>query len=265
VRLAALAGAISVAAAAAPAPAQTSVEQAQLAAVHDRGALLYLIDRAAWVATDDFRSKIDIGADKTLRGYVVERAAQGFTVTFFGEEEGRLVRAFVAKVDRNKVIRSETFLPGKRVPLSAEQIRLAGARKLPEGLDFRSCTGPFNVTPIPPASGAEPMNVYFLSPQVRNKEYPFGGHFRVTLAPDGKILSSRKFTNACLNMPAPPPDAFAMGIAHILDPIPTEIHVFTALSAQKPVLVMTGSRTWQVDGSKIKLLDPSKIKSQPRR
>lgn len=246
------AAAIAAAVAAAPAPAQTVAEQARLAAVHARGMLLYRIDRAAWVATDDFRKQESLRADKSLRGYVVERAPGGFTVTFFAEEGGRLVRAYVADVAQNKVVRSQVFTRGRRTPLSAVQIRLAAARRLAARPDFRSCTGPFNITPIPPASANAPMEVYFLSPQVRNGEYPFGGHFRMTLAANGKRLSARKFSNACLNMPAPPPGG-VLGIAHVLDPIPTEIHVFSALSAKTPVLVVTGNRTWQIDGRSITL------------
>ncbi len=262
-KLAALAAALLVAAPALPTAAQSPAEQAQLAAAHQRGALLYLIDRAAWVATDDFRKKVDINADKSLRGYVVELGRQGFTVTFFAEEGGRLVRAYVANVVRNRVAGSEVFPPGKRSPLTTEQIRLAKAREVIRGLPFRACTGPFNVTPIPPASADAPMDVYFLSPQVRTNSYPFGGHFKATLAPDGSVLSSRAFTKGCLDMPAPPPQAFGFAVNHLLDPIPTEIHVFTSLSARKPVIVMAGARNWQIDGKSITLMDPSKFK-RPR-
>jgi hypothetical protein len=138
--------------------------------------------------------------------------------------------------------------------------------QLIQALDFQPCSAPFNVTAIPPASAEAPMEVYFLSPQVRNDDvYPFGGHFRVTVAPDGKMLSSRAFTKNCLDMPAPPADAFGFGVSHLLDPIPTEIHVSTALVARNPVLVMTGDRTWQFDGRSITLLDPSKIKGHRKR
>lgn len=259
-----LAVAVFLAAAAVPAAAQSPAEKAQLAAVHQRGALLYLIDRAAWVATDDFRKKIDISADKSLRGYVVEPSRQGYTVTFFADEEGRLVRAFVANVARNRVTSSEAFPAGKRTPLRPEQVRLARAREVIQKLAFRPCTGPFNVTAIPPTSADAPMDVYFLSPQVSTNAYPFGGHFKATVAPDGTVLSSRAFTKGCLNMPAPPPQAFGIAVNHLLDPIPTEIHVFTALSAQKPVVVMTpGERNWQIDGKSITLMDPTKFK-RPR-
>ncbi len=152
---------------------------------------------------------------------------------------------------------SQVFPPGERTPLTPIQIRLAKARQLSAGLDFRPCTGAFNVTAIPPTTAEAPMDVYYLSPQVKTGEYPFGGHFRVTLARDGRVLASRKFSNACLNMPAPPTSAF-LGISHILDPIPTEIHVFNALAARKPVLVITGERTWKVDGRSITLLEPRK-------
>ncbi len=96
---------------AAPSAAQTSAERARLAGIHSRGALIYLIDRAAWVATDDFRSKAALRGDKTLRGYVVERAAEGFTVTFFAEKDGRLVRAYLANVARNRWLAAKSFRP----------------------------------------------------------------------------------------------------------------------------------------------------------
>ena len=242
---------------AAPSAAQTPAEQARLASIHSRGALLYLIDRAGWVTTDDLRSKAALRGDKSLRGYVVERSPEGFTVTLFAEERGRLVRAYVANVARNRVASSQVLAPGERTQLTPIQIRLAKARQLPAGLDIRPCSGPFNVTAIPPTTAETPMDVYYLSPQVKTGEYPFGGHFRVTLARDGRVLASRKFSNACLNMPAPPTSAF-LGVSHILDPIPTEIHVFNALAARKPVLVITGERTWKVDGRSITLLEPRK-------
>lgn len=98
------------------------------------------------------------------------------------------------------------------------------------------------------------MDVYFLSPQVRRDEFPLGGHFRMKLAPNGKLLASRKFTNACLSMPASPQNR-VLGVAHLLDPVQTEMHVFTALSARIPVMVTIGDRRWHVDDRSITLVE----------
>ena len=255
--LAALAAAV-----AAPASAQTAAERAQLAAVHARGTALFLIDRAAWIATDDFRTKPNARADQTLRGYIVERAPQGFTVTFFGEEKSRLVGAYVAKLVGDKIVSSQVIPRGHRAPLTAQQVRLAKAQMIRDRPGFSSCGGPLNVAAIPPASASAPMDVYYLSPRISLDACPFGSHYRVTLAPDGRMLARRKFANSCLSLPKPPPNAFGVGLSHLLDPLPTEIHVFNALAIGRPVLVITGERTWQVDGRSISLIDPRKIKGE---
>ena len=227
-------------------------EAAALARAQERGRLLFDIDYAAWVATDDFRTRVDIGKDETMRGYFVERVPKGLAVTFYAEEGGRLLSAYRADVVDGKVIGHEVFPRGRRAPLTPVQLRLAAVHDVPPGLDFQTCTSGFNVTPIPPASPEAPMEVYFLSPRVEDDEFPLGGHFSATLSREGKLLTSRRFSNACLNLPVRPNVAF-FSVSHVLDPVPTEIHVFTALYTGKPVRVITGDRVWNVDGKTITL------------
>jgi hypothetical protein len=56
-------------------------------------------------------------------------------------------------------------------------------------------------------------------------------------------------------MPARPPagaKSAALFITHLLDPVPTEIHVFSSLVAHVPVMVGTrDGRIWAVDGTRI--------------
>ena len=70
------------AAAAAPPPpppaAPNAEESAKLPAIVARGRLLYDLDRAAWVATDDFLKKVRDPAAAGYRGYVVDREGEGF-------------------------------------------------------------------------------------------------------------------------------------------------------------------------------------------
>ena len=52
--------------------------------------------------------------------------------------------------------------------------------------------------------------------------------------------------------PEPRPGGIA-GVTHLLDPYPTEIHVFLSLWMGKPLYVMTGPETvWIVDQGKIR-------------
>jgi hypothetical protein len=75
------------------------------------------------------------------------------------------------------------------------------------------------------------------------------------VAPDGRITGSRAFTKSCITM-AQPKNVTALVISHLLDPVPTEIHVFTSLSAGLPVYVAIpeSNRVFAVAGDKIRLV-----------
>jgi hypothetical protein len=140
---------------------------------------------------------------------------------------------------------------------------MAEARAAVAGLDRQPCSGDFNVFVIPPASAEAPVEVYKLSPQSQRGRYPLGGHFLATVAPDGSVASTRAFTNRCLDVeasdgvllagaPPPPP----VGVTHLLDPLPTEIHVFLSLWMNRPLLVATGEpdRLWTITRGRIGLV-----------
>src|SRR5687767_5815560 len=113
-----------------PAPAAVSEadQAAKLRAIGARGRLLFDLDRAAWVATDDLIKKVRDPAAAGLKGYVVEQDGPGFAVTFFGGEPNRLVALFVAGVAGGKVTSGRLLAEAERVPLTPLQLRLASAR-----------------------------------------------------------------------------------------------------------------------------------------
>jgi hypothetical protein len=67
------------------------------------------------------------------------------------------------------------------------------------------------------------------------------------------VLTTRPFTRSCLNMPARPPQGSTpsmLVVSHLLDPEPTELHVFTSLTSRLPVGVVTPDRRlWTVNGT----------------
>jgi hypothetical protein len=76
---------------------------------------------------------------------------------------------------------------------------------------------------------------------------------------DGRVVNERPFARSCLMMGGPAAAAAPRGarpvgmvVTHLLDPVPTEIHVFTSLAARMPILVGAGGRGWQVDGARIR-------------
>lgn len=247
-----------------PAAEASAGEAARLAAIVQRGRLLFDLDRAAWVATDDLIKKVRDPGKAGLKGYVVEPDGTGFTVTFFGGEPDRPIAIYVARVEQGRAISGRLLADAERVPLTAMQVRLAKARSTATTIEERPCTaGPFNAAIIPPASADAPIEIYLTSPQTEHGVYPFGGHYLMVAGPDGSRVSLRKFTNSCLNMPLPssgPAGAVpaAAVVSHVLDPTPTEIHVFMSITIGKPVYVVTSDpeRIWVVNGESVALAGP---------
>ena len=62
----------------------------------------------------------------------------------------------------------------------------------------------------------------------------------------------------CFNIEAPDPEKgkpVAFILTHLLDPTPTEIHVFLSRLHRQSVMVAAGARVWSVDGGKINLVE----------
>lgn len=261
-----LAAALALFLIAAPGAAQTADEQARLDWALERGRTLFAIDRAAWVTTDDLRERAGDLARSGVRGWVVERDGAGYVVSYFtGEGDARAI-LYRARVEDNRIVSAELLREGARPSLTPLQRRLADARGAVARIKANRCSEPgFNLAAIPPERDDGPMDVYLLTPQTQAGIFPFGGHIRVTLSATGEILSQRSFTNTCFALPAqapgsPPPGATMMGpgVTHLLDPIPTEIHVFMSIWIGLPVFVATNTpeRVWRVQGDRIELIDP---------
>ena len=242
--------------------AQTPEEQARIAWAEQRGQLLFEIDRAAWVTTDDLAARIGDLRRSGIRGWTVERDGNAYAVVYYVGEGATRAALYRGRVENNRVVSAEVFAEGSRPPLTPAELRLADARLVVERLGRRPCTeASFNVAVIPPESPDAPIDVYALSAQTENDVYPFGGHFRATLSPSGEIIAQRAFTNSCLNMSTrggARQQTAALVVSHMLDPIPTEIHVFLSIWARLPVFVATGNprRVWEVHGREIELVEP---------
>jgi hypothetical protein len=254
-------------AAAAPAAAQTAEERRQLDWVLARGQLLFGLDRAAWVATDDMLERIPDAEASGIRGYVVERNADGFLVTFYAREGERLLAGYRAQVASGGVTRPQVFQGAARPELTPAQARLARAVETVRGntAGLQGCgRAPYNMATVPPSTPDGPIDVYLMTPQVDNA-YPLGGHHRITLDASGREVGRRSFARSCIALSKAPPEAGAqvagMVVSHLLDPVPTEIHVFSSMAAQMPVYVMIPQprRLFEVTGRTISLVD------EPRR
>ena len=107
-----------------------------------------------------------------------------------------------------------------------------------------------------------PIDVYEISPQTARGVYPVGGHFRVSVAPDGSVAANRGYASACVNVNVPEPAAGArpapVGITHLMDPLPQDIHAFLSAWTGHPLLVVAG------DPQRVFAVTPDGIAEVPR-
>ncbi|MFD1951307.1 hypothetical protein ACFSGX_11085 [Sphingomonas arantia] len=123
-------------------------------------------------------------------------------------------------------------------------------------LGLRPCApAAFNSVILPPETSGGPYIGYLLSPHTDGVGYPAGGHYRIEVSQAGKVVAQRPFTKSCIALGGRGPDGAkpaALVVSHILDPVPTEIHVFVSLATGLPLYVVTGpDATWKVTGTAI--------------
>lgn len=220
----------------------------------DRGQLMYAYDQAAWHGTDDLKIKLPDFAAR-VDGWIVDGPAQSPHLIFYSrDEQPRAV--YVADFRDNRLVSGKVLGPGDDTTLSPARLSMIEARRAartalassPQG--FCAKASPNSIV-LPPETPDGPYLVYFMTPQTANDSIPAGGHYLFEVA-RGKVLRSRGFTRSCISLsltaggkgrPA------ALVVSHLLDPVPTEIHVFTMFAARLPVDVVTtgNGRIWAVE------------------
>ena len=148
--------------------AQTAEERVRLDWVERRGRLLFELDRAAWVGTDDMLERMPDARSLGMRGYIVERDGDALSVIFFGGPQEAPVAFYRGRVVDHRVVAREVFPADARPPLTPAQRRLAAVREMAAGTGSRSCNeGSMNTAVIPPDSPDGPIDLYLLTLQLR--------------------------------------------------------------------------------------------------
>lgn len=237
--------------------------EAALAAIVARGQLLYLFDQAAWHSTDALLKTVPDPAAAGIRGWLVEPSGKVLRVTYYGLAGKEALPIYVADYANGKVKGGKLVPSAERKPLGREQQRMIDARGAAKEAGLARCVAkPFNSVVLPPQSADAPVEVYYLTPQPKANAWPMGKHYRIRVMPDGSVADSRAFSNTCLELgTAGMPKGskpVALFVNHLLDPMPTEIHVFTALASRIPLIVQTGEVRWAVDGRAIRRVEQNK-------
>lgn len=216
-----------------------------------RGFKLYLYDQAAWHGTDDMIAKLPDYATR-VGGFVTDGEPEAARITFF--DRSPVSRAlYVGQFKGTRLISSKVLDVGDDAALDPGRLRLIAARKqalsaFAEANVALCAKAPPNVAVLPPERADGPVLVYLMTPRMDMKVMPFGGHYRVEIAADGKVGPVKRFTTTCLDMPVPQRkrgnDA-TLVVSQILDPLPTEIHFFAALALRTTIAVATPNHPHQ--------------------
>lgn len=251
-----------------PAAAQeapTKQEAEGIALALERGEAIYRYDQAAWHTTDALLKDIKNPGQAGIAGWVVNDVNAGLEVVFFGQGSAGLYAIWSGIYDGKKVRNKTKYDPFERLLIKSE-IAQALATRIPESQEMERCSRkPFNTVVLPTGKDDGSLFVYYLVPQEEADKAPFGGHYRYEVR-DGKIAASRKFTNSCISLSSRGPEGkkpVAVVISHSLDPIPTEIHVFSMYALKLSVAVMTAEneKVWMIseteDGPRVATIGAS--------
>lgn len=231
----------------------SEAEQVAVQRALDRGLALHRYDEAAWHTTDALREDIEDLGSSRIGGWVVT-PIDGDLLTTYWRRDGESFRGVYSAVWTGQEVRERTILSASDSALNKEQLDLIGAIQAIRREDAMRCGDkPFNIVALPSEDSGGPIAVYALTPQTSFAAIPFGGHHRFEVK-GGQIAAKRSFTNSCLTIPLEnladgggPTEA--LYVTHVLDPVPTELHVFSVFAAKVPIMVRTteNDAVWAVE------------------
>src|SRR5215471_20232206 len=206
----------------------------QLAAISQRGRLLYEYDQAAWYATD----AVQMPNPKAVEGqrYVAKKEDGKWTVVF-------------GKLNDNGSRFDISYEADEQATLRAFEVRKEPAERQDEGFflfaeraievamkDFGGVSRPYNVAVLPTA--ADQLYVYLYPAQTKARVYPLGGAVKYLLNADGKeILEKRQMHKTIVeNPPSRKARKVVVGYhTHVLSDQPEDSDVFHVLTQDPPV------------------------------
>lgn len=225
----------------------------RLRAAEADGAAIYRLDHAAAVATDAAQRLKAFRRDKRVSGWLTGEADGAVVVTFYGNDDAGTPQAlYRVAVSAGGASDAQALKPG--IPLTEQQAAQAAARSLALHSKFDACSKNYNTVVLPRSDGT--WTVYLLAGTTKAGVVPAGGNYRVDVDPTGKsIMASRGFTKSCIEL-ANDKRTAALMLTHLLDPVPTEIHVFLSLLAGKPMYLLTvkNASMWSIENGKIRFV-----------
>lgn len=233
------------------------VSHSTIVDIEQAGMQIFILDRAASRATDALMGIRGFKRDRRVKGWITEPVADGVKVSFVGSKgkglPSVLYRATISS--EGELVASAEALKGP-VPLSEEQLRQFQARSV--GLENieAPCSKTYNTVVLPRDAPDSNWVVYALPGTKKRGEFLIGGSYRFEVNPEGNaVISSRGYAKTCVALTSQA-NLVAFMSSHLLDPNPTEIHVFVNLLSKISIYLITvdNRAMWKVEQGKIEFL-----------
>lgn len=224
----------------------TAPSNEELAAITERGRLLYEYDQAAWHASD----AVQMANPQNVEGqrYIAKKENGKWTVVFGKLNADRTRFGITYEADEQATLRQFVV---KQEPAERQDdgFFLFGAQAIEVAIkDFGATSRPYNVAVLP--APAEQLYVYLYPAQTKARVYPLGGDVRYLVSADGmKIVEKRPMHKTIIETAPQLGKKTAAGFhTHILSELPEDTDVFHVLTQDPPLpeFVRTPHFTYKV-------------------
>jgi hypothetical protein len=210
-----------------------------LAAVTERGRLLYEYDQAAWHASD----AVQMANPKNVEGqrYIAKKENAKWTVVFGKLSEDRSRFDITYEANEQATLRQFSVRQEPAEP-QGEGFFLYAARAIEVAMkEFGAANRPYNAAVLP--GPAEQLYVYLYPAQINARVYPLGGDVRYLVSADGtKILEKRQMHKTIVETtPQTGKKSVAGFHTHVLSDLPEDTDVFHVLTQDPPLPEFVGT------------------------
>lgn|GEM_PF-1108917 len=229
----------------APAFAEPPARQDDIVAAEANGRMMHLHARAVATVREAMKDDRQMRRDRRVAGEITEGRGGRIAVTVLDGTPSALYRAVVLPDGTLEGPVQAVSTPGA---LSTFESGAALARATAVASDASRCGKDYD-TIVFPSSEQDEWVVYLLPRPVRGS-VPIGGSYRLETR-GSEVLAGRSYTRTCIAL-APIPKSVAMMMTHLLDPVPTDVHVFWSLWEGKPFYVSTTEDgLWKIEEGRI--------------
>lgn len=225
---------------------------ARVRAAEQTGREIFRHDQAASAATDALFEVRGFKRNRQLRGWITEAKGDRVLVTYIGQAKGGQPTArYRVWVDSQGRVEGKPSVLREPEPLTP--FEAAAARAQSQEVEFQPCAERYNAVVLPAGESLQKWRKYLLPGTTQHGIVPLGGSYRADIDLATGETEVRGYTKTCIQLESPR-EAVGLMVSHLLDPEPTEVHVFWSLWAGKPMYVaITEPRTlWSIEEGKIR-------------